>query len=387
MDWLSAVQLFVLSQGLLLLVIILAVRSETPNANKLLAMFIGINTMGIALHLAVRTEAIIYQPFYIIYLLMIMKGPLIYLYVRSLTEQQFAFVRQLLIHTLCLLPGLLAWLAIAPEQPLPSASQISEVDHAIAVFYLLNSLILFVYGVAALRLLHSHEHRLKKTFSSLGPITLGWLKWLIIYIITLRLTYIATGLPLSLGLINEQPSVFLFLDFGVIYLIAIGGLRQPRIFTGEVQKVLERVEQPSLTEEHPTQTKYERSALDDDSINRIWEKLQMCFEQDLTYMREDLNLSQLADLLGVTSHELSQVINLRSGGNFYELVNRYRIHKAQQLLEDPANQHRKLLDIALEVGYKSQSTFYSQFSKQSGTTPRKYREKHCLTDNTGSLAR
>ncbi len=387
MDWLSAVQLFVLSQGLLLLVIILTVRSETPAANKLLAMFIGLNTMGIALHLAVRTEAIIYQPFYIIYLLMIMKGPLIYLYVRSLTENQFSFAKQLLIHALCLLPGLIAWLAIAPDGPSSKGSQTSAVDHAIAVFYLLNSLILFVYGLAALRLLHSHEHRLKKTFSSLGPITLGWLKWLIIYIITLRLTYIGAGLLLSLGVIKEQPSFFLLLDFGVIYLIAIGGLRQPRVFTGEIQKVLEKVEQPSPVEEQSIPNKYERSALREDEINKTWQQLTVCFEQDLAYMREDLNLSQLAELLQVTSHELSQVINLRSGGNFYELVNRYRINKAQQLLRNPNNQHRKLLDIAMEVGYKSQSTFYSQFSKHSGTTPRKYREKHSLKEAPGSVTR
>ncbi|MFK0574079.1 helix-turn-helix domain-containing protein [Endozoicomonas sp.] len=382
MDWLSAVQLFVLSQGLLLLVIMLTVRSETPSANKLLAMFIGINTLGIALHLAVRTEATVYQPlyqpFYIVYLLMIMKGPLIYLYVRSLTEHQFAFTKPLLIHALCLLPGLIAWFAIAPDEPSSSGNHTSAVDHAISVFYLLNSLILFAYGVAALRLLRSHQDRLKKTFSSLGPITLGWLKWLILYIITLRLAYIGTGVLLTMGMINQQPSIFLLLDFGVIYFIAIGGLRQPRIFTGGIQEVLEKLEQPAPPMEKTAQNKYERSALDDHEINRIWQKLVDCFEQDLTYMREDLNLSQLAELLEVTSHELSQVINLRSGGNFYELVNRYRIEKAKKLLSDPVNRQRKLLDIAMEVGYKSQSTFYSQFSKHSGTTPRKYRETQCF---------
>lgn len=385
MDWLSAVQLFVLSQGLLLLVIILTVRSENPVANKLLAMFIGINTLGIALHLAVRTEVTIYQPFYIVYLLMIMKGPLIYLYVRSLTEHQFAFVKQLLTHALCLLPGLIAWFAIAPDEPSPSTpgSHSSAVDHAISVFYLLNSLILFVYGVAALRLLRSHQHRLQKTFSSLGPITLGWLKWLILYIITLRLAYIGTGLLLSIGVLSQQPSIFLLLDFGVIYLIAIGGLRQPRIFTGNIQEILKKVEQPALSNkpEKVLPHKYERSALDDSEINAIWQKLTTCFQRDHAYMREDLNLSQLAELLEVTSHDLSQVINLRSGGNFYELVNHYRIEKAQQLLRDPDNRQRKLLDIAMEVGYKSQSTFYSQFSKHSGTTPRKYRETHCALTN------
>ena len=80
-------------------------------------------------------------------------------------------------------------------------------------------------------------------------------------------------------------------------------------------------------------------------------------------MQEDLNLSRLAELLGISSHELSQVINMKSGSNFYELVNRYRINKAKELLENPENSQQKLLIIGMEVGYRSQSTFYSHFQQ------------------------
>ena len=36
--------------------------------------------------------------------------------------------------------------------------------------------------------------------------------------------------------------------------------------------------------------------------------------------------------------------------------------------------HLKLLDVALEVGFNSQSTFYNQFKKRCGVTPKKFRD-------------
>jgi AraC-like DNA-binding protein len=76
----------------------------------------------------------------------------------------------------------------------------------------------------------------------------------------------------------------------------------------------------------------------------------------------------------VRPQELSQVINSRSGGSFYDLINTYRIEAAKTLLRTEDGQRRKMLDIALSVGFSSQSTFYHQFKKLTGVTPSMYRE-------------
>jgi len=84
----------------------------------------------------------------------------------------------------------------------------------------------------------------------------------------------------------------------------------------------------------------------------------------------------LADrLLGVRPQELSEVINTAYGGSFYDLVNRARVDMAKVLLREPRARRRKMLDIALSVGFSSQSTFYSQFRKQTGMTPTVWRDK------------
>ena len=62
-----------------------------------------------------------------------------------------------------------------------------------------------------------------------------------------------------------------------------------------------------------------------------------------------------------------------------------RVEAAKQLLQDGASPRRKMLDIALSVGFSSQSTFYQQFKKATGTTPTAYRDQQFLPSLRPSL--
>jgi len=83
-----------------------------------------------------------------------------------------------------------------------------------------------------------------------------------------------------------------------------------------------------------------------------------------------LNLRSLSRLLNEKAHYVSQVINQDLGANFYELVNRTRIERAQRLLVEAPE--RTVLEIALSVGYNSKSTFNTAFRRQTGVTPTEY---------------
>ncbi|MGI9273954.1 MAG: helix-turn-helix domain-containing protein [Endozoicomonas sp.] len=391
MDWLTSAQLFVLSQGILLCVVILSVRGGNRTANTILALYIALNTTGMFMHLLIQAKIPIYSPLYGIFILLIFKGPLLFLYVRSLTDADFRFNRSLFIHALCIIPGLITYAMkmSAGDVPATLVGDQFVTNKPVPLFLLINSSIILAYGLMSLRLLETHRSRLENTFSAIGPITLNWLKWLIIFVLAMRLTYMVKDLAMIFGLTEIKPKsvILMMLNFGVIYFIAIGGLRQPMIFSRSIRDVLEKVETPTAqvapsTEtdcqaQEDTKVKYQKSALGQEKLDGIWTRLITLFDEQKTYMQEDLNLSHLADLLEISSHELSQAINMKSGSNFYELVNRYRIDAAKELLENPQHSHRKLLDIAMEVGYKSQSTFYSQFNKQVGMTPKRYRDQ-CL---------
>ena len=91
------------------------------------------------------------------------------------------------------------------------------------------------------------------------------------------------------------------------------------------------------------------------------------------YLDNELSLGKLAALCGMSTHQASAAINQCSGSNFYDWVNSYRIHAAQQALIHTDIQVSK---VCYEVGFNSKSTFNAAFRKVSGCTPTEYRAKY-----------
>lgn len=92
------------------------------------------------------------------------------------------------------------------------------------------------------------------------------------------------------------------------------------------------------------------------------------------YKDEDLNLSGLAELVGLTAHQLSELINTEYGYGFKRLVKEYRIREAKAiLLREPQS---SVLSVSMETGFKSQSAFYSAFRGIEGKSPGQYRSEN-----------
>lgn len=89
------------------------------------------------------------------------------------------------------------------------------------------------------------------------------------------------------------------------------------------------------------------------------------------YQDPNLKIHHLARRLGVPQHDLSELINKGSKGNFKSFINELRIEHAKNLL----NQSAKLtiLDIAYECGFNSSSAFYAQFKRFESMSPAAYR--------------
>jgi AraC-like DNA-binding protein len=89
-----------------------------------------------------------------------------------------------------------------------------------------------------------------------------------------------------------------------------------------------------------------------------------------------LTLPKLAQAVGCSVNNLSQVINSGFGTSFFDYLNCYRIEHARKLLTNSGSQSSAILHIAFTVGFNSNSAFYSAFKKQVGMTPAQYRQKH-----------
>jgi AraC-like DNA-binding protein len=79
----------------------------------------------------------------------------------------------------------------------------------------------------------------------------------------------------------------------------------------------------------------------------------------------------MALAMELSPKELSQIVNERCGTNFSDFVNSFRVHEVVGLLERHGRA-RTILDLSLEAGFNSKSTFNHAFKKHTGLSPRAY---------------
>jgi AraC-like DNA-binding protein len=119
--------------------------------------------------------------------------------------------------------------------------------------------------------------------------------------------------------------------------------------------------------------KYKRSLILGLDREKIISRLDELMEVEKIYRQMELKLDEVAAMLLITPHQLSEFINDRIKMSFTSYVNRYRVEEAMQLLQDHPEQ--SALSIAFEVGFGSKQRFNTIFKQQTGSTPSEFRKK------------
>ena len=83
-------------------------------------------------------------------------------------------------------------------------------------------------------------------------------------------------------------------------------------------------------------------------------------------------MEMLSERLGTSRHNTSQVINEHFQMNFFELINKYRVGEALEILRKDTNSNLSMIDIAYEVGFNNKVTFNKSFKKYAQQTPTQY---------------
>ncbi len=120
--------------------------------------------------------------------------------------------------------------------------------------------------------------------------------------------------------------------------------------------------------------KYGRSTLTEEEKGRYETAIREKMDGDKPFLDPLLNLESLAASLGLASKELSQLVNERFSMNFTEFVNSYRVKEVIRLMGG-AGRTRTILDLCLEAGFNSKSTFNQAFKKHAGVPPREYKKR------------
>ncbi len=90
------------------------------------------------------------------------------------------------------------------------------------------------------------------------------------------------------------------------------------------------------------------------------------------YTDPNLSLNTLALALDINPKYLSMMLNNSLGKNFYDFINEYRIEDIKKRLADGSNRNLTIEAIANQAGFRSKSSFNAAFKKQLGMTPREF---------------
>lgn len=101
-------------------------------------------------------------------------------------------------------------------------------------------------------------------------------------------------------------------------------------------------------------------------------KLQQVLEYIDTHLGRDLELVQLAQVVGMSQYYFASLFKQSMGVAPWQYVRQQRLEQAKELLKQC---DRSIVEIALECGFKSQSHFTQQFRKFTGITPKGYRDR------------
>ena len=182
--------------------------------------------------------------------------------------------------------------------------------------------------------------------------------------LSLLVLFLIAGITLLLGLLIPEKNQNQFLAG---YSILIGLSFIPAMFL-----VIRYPDVVSVARE-AVQLAYASSTLNSVNVDRKLEKMNALMLVDKIYMNENMSLSVLADHLELSSHQTSELINKKIGMGFSQYLRKFRIDEAKRLLIE--NRDSSVLSIALDIGFTSQSAFYTAFKEIEGETPGQFRKR------------
>jgi len=329
--------------------------------------------------------------------------PLFYLYVKSLTNENFSFDGRKLLH---FLPALIffmintpVFLMLTPEQSkwfiiygFAETGSGQMVKLCTYIYYLWNfgvfALQIVFYLYLVIKEILQHKKKIREVFSNLQKKKLNWLIW-------------CTGLFFALLVINNTllqtdavDAIIVRIAYNIATIVitaflGFAGLRQIDIYDeikvadmahtdGDSHKVKDQgrdeIQQQTNVAEG-INNKYVASALSEEEKKKIVDVLENIMQTKKLFLNPELKITDVASEVLFPRKQISQAMNEKLSNNFYNFINRYRIEEAKRLLEDTKYSKFSIEGIAHQSGFNSRSSFYTAFRNETGVTPSQFRGK------------
>jgi len=220
----------------------------------------------------------------------------------------------------------------------------------------------YFYLLATLKRLRAYRSKLRSLYSNLEDHELRWLDWFVASLIALwvvaAVTFVAENTGFERFVVEEL--VYGLIACFLLFIMAFASIAPPQADTDE-----------GAGSDSVSDAKYARSALTPEHAEQLASRIKAAMEKDALYLDPNLSLQKLSRHAGALPNQISQTLNEQIGSTFFDYIGHHRIEAAKPLLREGT---ASTLSVSLDVGFNSRSTFYKAFKRETGMTPKAFRD-------------
>jgi AraC-like DNA-binding protein len=282
-------------------------------------------------------------------------GPFFYLFIRSTIEDNFAFKKSYFAFFIPFLASFIFFFAHTVTHD-PFYGRFAN-EFRYKLFESIQNALYFLLALAAIR---KSGTSLIRFFFDFSDRRLTWLRFLFVSLIVFWYNTVYTAI--MYGQYHDNAPYYMthmsiFFAFSCVFLCVA-------LF------VFIKRQQPKQQAE---KKKYAVSTLTEDDKQLCYARVLNSMNVDKLYLDPELSLGALARKVRAPVKAVSQVINEKAGLNFNDFINEFRIRDFCGKLENAPGE-TPILEMLLESGFNSKSTFNDVFKKKTGVTPSEYRQ-------------
>lgn len=292
---------------------------------------------------------------------LLLQGPVLYFYMRSLSQEVELLRWRNLVH---LLPSLVAVILLVvfdidslEWQP---ATELVGAENAVVAFvWALVKLSPLGYIIACVIAEYKLRDNLKHLYADisiselkladvvLAGFCLHWLWSLLAYLLE---GLVSASVSDTLGIIDNYLTVMLVNGLFVFGLINTRQLLSVHVV-------------PAAKPVQPTKMDHKVAIIE------------KAIHEDKLFLESNINLERFAEQIGLKPRDISAILKMHYQSNFFEFINRYRVEEAKRLLALPELKDETILEIIYKSGFNSPSAFHRFFKRMVGVTPTEYRQR------------
>ena len=328
------------------------------------------------------------------------KGPLLYIFIKTITRPNYTLKPLHLLHALPFVAGLaVALIAHLDTHAIATTLDSNERSIGSVYWWTILRLAPTLYAIASLislrrmnALYDSHYTGDEYHYSYwIKILTVGFLvQWGLALSIHIAGQYLPLGLVTALGKSNDLLALALVNGL-LVYCFTIIRTLTPILGNDEPPAADTTPPQPNRTHltkngdskhQDPTPRRKEgyipslHVPANTPEDEAIIEAIIKNIEHDKLHLNHTLNLEKLANAVMQPSKEVSRLINTHFQYSFSEFINAYRTLEAEQLLAAPEHQETPIHEIIHLSGFNSKSAFHRFFKRFTGMSPSEYRKQN-----------